>query len=965
MSTVKRITDLTKYTTVLPYASELFGVYQPLLGWKSKRLEKRFDKGLRRDKNKILSSLTNQFKANVNLIMDNKELTIDIKPGVLKEKFLRNNESIIMEKIGIELNNSQERGNAKWDKIINSNSIRSLLKNDVTKYYTNLNSKNLLKYTRDRKEINLEDSATEVIKNRLGYESAVAGSLLYLVGNKKYNVLDDLFFNSINKTEQTDILVSLISNQKTTEAFLDIENLDPTEKSQLQNVSLSPISVVHLFRQYFFELDTFLGTPESHVWLSPGAKVTLIEEQSRKRIEEKTIENTYDFLTKTESSETIKDEISEAVKDENSKKLNLGASVTAKYTNISATASFDYESSQNTAREKTHTSMREQSQKLSSEIRKNFKSTFKIVEEISEFSSTMHVLKNKTNNLINYELRRKMRQVGVQVQDIGTYLCWQTYVDDPGRDLGLSKLMHIAKSPDLDSLPHPEQIPRLQTSKETRSVTIPFIATNDEGADRDEVYVNGKESDGNNEGIFGTSGDFETIEANFPLNFVAPHPNHELTLVEFDPLGKPVTVSILKGDINNKDGKAEFTLHLDTVNFEGNNSIQINLTLYWEPNSDANKAIDEMNATNLANFKEQEKAAYESAYIETIRERIDAISNITPRREEDLREEERIVIYRRLIQDMLLNKVSAPDDKTRHVLAELINSIFDVDKMLYFVAPEYWRPRLHRSKQQLYNQKKDKSKFKRTSITSNKHLYSKEYNAKFIDEVVININDNKPDQNDDPTEFNENSLTSNVVGWGDVDNENRDSYYITEDSTPAKFGSSLGWLLQFDGDNRRNAFLNSPWVKAVMPIRPGKEKAAINWLKAVEGMNGITDADIYQTNNPNEKDINGNPLNGQKMLDVLMDLAKKIEKKHKESLEKDQFPKQSEVANPNLIDNDNTVTSTPIDRVYEHGFFPLENSFRANIGENYEIFDQWIEILPTDQTVPVEVEYDPISGRQV
>ena len=33
--------------------------------------------------------------------------------------------------------------------------------------------------------------------------------------------------------------------------------------------------------------------------------------------------------------------------------------------------------------------------------------------------------------------------------------------------------------------------------------------------------------------------------------------------------------------------------------------------------------------------------------------------------------------------------------------------------------------------------------------------------------------------------------------------------------------------------------------------------------------------------------------------------------------------------------------------------------------ENYEIFDQWLEVLPTDQVVPVEVSYDPKTGRQV
>ena len=130
-------------------------------------------------------------------------------------------------------------------------------------------------------------------------------------------------------------------------------------------------------------------------------------------------------------------------------------------------------------------------------------------------------------------------------------------------------------------------------------------------------------------------------------------------------------------------------------------------------------------------------------------------------------------------------------------------------------------------------------------------------------------------------------------------------------------------------------------------------------------MNGITDDVIYHSSNPDEKDIDGNPLEGQKMIDVLMDLAKKIKKKYLEGIETGQFPKQDEVSDPDLVDEENTVTATPIDRVYEHGFFPLAGSFRANVDKNYEIFDQWIEILPTDQTVPVEVSYDPKTGRQI
>jgi len=292
-----------------------------------------------------------------------------------------------------------------------------------------------------------------------------------------------------------------------------------------------------------------------------------------------------------------------------------------------------------------------------------------------------------------------------------------------------------------------------------------------------------------------------------------------------------------------------------------------------------------------------------------------------------------------------------PDDRTRHVTAELLNSIFDVDKMLYFVAPEWWRPRLHRSSQQLQETSNPKvdlgAVVGATSGTAvmRKGLLKRMYAANANAAPAV--------------------MSASTVGWGGVNDAGRDNYFITEDSEPARLGSSLGWLLQLDGDNMRNAFLNAPWVKAVMPIRPGKEKAAINWLKGVEGMNGITDDVIYHTNNPDEKDVNGDPLDGQKMIDVLMDLAEKVRRKYKEGIETDKYPKQDEVSDPALVDEASTVTATPIDRVYEHGFFPLEGSFRVNVGKNYEIFDQWIEILPTDQIVPVEVKYDPKTGRQV
>jgi len=224
-------------------------------------------------------------------------------------------------------------------------------------------------------------------------------------------------------------------------------------------------------------------------------------------------------------------------------------------------------------------------------------------------------------------------------------------------------------------------------------------------------------------------------------------------------------------------------------------------------------------------------------------------------------------------------------------------------------------------------------------------------------------------------------LDDHVVGWGGVDDSNRDNYYITEDSAPARLGSSLGWLLQLDGDNLRNAFLNAPWVKAVVPIRPGRELDALNWLTRteIEDKEGL--CDFYVPANAEEADIilrelraypwhpeNTDDLCSQEplayrynsiastdltVMDALRYVAIKLKEKHVQSQEK-----VSET-----LDNGVTLNYLPTDRVYEHGFDPLTGGFTAEATELFKVFDQWVEVLPTDQVVAVQVEYDPKTGQ--
>ena len=78
--------------------------------------------------------------------------------------------------------------------------------------------------------------------------------------------------------------------------------------------------------------------------------------------------------------------------------MKLGFSLTVNQSwgtgNATATGSLDLNNTQDTAREQEHKRLREQTEKLSTEIRQNFKSTFKTVTETTDTSSKRYVLNN-------------------------------------------------------------------------------------------------------------------------------------------------------------------------------------------------------------------------------------------------------------------------------------------------------------------------------------------------------------------------------------------------------------------------------------------------------------------------------------------------------------------------------------------------------------------------------------------
>ena len=923
MPTNKRITDLTDYTSVLPYASELFGVYQPMIGWRSAIKASRFHAGLAESQQGLLQALASSYvgEARTDFSRTDCVLTFE-KIGIGRlagPRPISNDNSVLMQAIAATLPNLRPPAAEEWEGWINEDLLGRALNSTVMEYYSaeyqsqcrDLHAEAARRsdapgsvYQAPSEALDLPARLEAVVRfhqQRIGYESALAAALLGLVRGKQFAQLESLFY--LKPLVDPKLVNSEISK------LLDLDDpfatFDP--KKDISNVSLSPLGIVHLFREYFFELDTFLGTPTGHVWLSPGSMVELIEVSTRRVYVEKTVEQSLETTKKSDVSTTENDEISEAVKSDNKSDLKLGASLTVNQSwgtgNATATGSLNMEQTQNTARENTHKRMREQTVKLSSEIKENYKSTFKTITENTDTSSKRYVLNNTTLELVNYELRRKMRQIGVQVQDIGTYLCWETFVDEPGRALGLSNLVNIAKPADLQPPPDQTMLPPLPDKD------VPFTAN---------VVWNFD----NHRRFNGPDGFLSLTTVPVPPapeGYEVKYPDSMIDAFQVSGSGEDFSgawafKARLQGSSNVSVGPnlAPGGMKWDkTVNFVVGGVVR------FTPDAVKRKSIDDANAAKLAAGKaatEADVRATRAAFVTAAQARIEAAGAVTSRKYEDLREEERIIVYRNLIS-MLMSRAlyglpeSPNNDQTRHVMSELINSVFDIDKMLYFVAPEWWKPRLH----------------------SHQNVGAGGNQAIFAD---------------------------NVTNWSDQQ-AREDNYYITDKSRPARLGSSLGWLLQLDGDDLRNAFLNAPWVKAVIPIRPGKELEASNWLQQmhVEGTDGL--GDLYHAPAKELATIRAQlGIADVTMADAIKYLCAEVAAKYAESLKVGKFPKDE-------INDDNKVNATPIDKVYEHGFYPLKDGFRAITSEPYEVFDQWVEILPTDQVVPVHVTYDPRTGRQV
>lgn len=267
---MKRITSYDQFKNILPYASEMFGVYQSLLGWKSQRRMRRIEQGIHIQDLPLITQIAKHFK-NETIITDITNdgcevagVKFDLGEFASSGKLIRQ-ELVILQEISKRIKNRKALSIDEWQNFLINNDLKEILNTIVFPYYKDkfqqqcriLNT--IPEYPEESstaysERINvLKHNLQEELLLELKYESSIARAIIELINTKAIIPLNKIFYTNLNYDSKTAFLniIQLLSEEYK-DPFL---TFDP--KKDVNKVSLSPLGIVHLFRQYFFEFDTF------------------------------------------------------------------------------------------------------------------------------------------------------------------------------------------------------------------------------------------------------------------------------------------------------------------------------------------------------------------------------------------------------------------------------------------------------------------------------------------------------------------------------------------------------------------------------------------------------------------------------------------------------------------------------------------------------------------------------------
>jgi hypothetical protein len=245
---------------ILPYASEPFGVYQALLGWRSNLSYER-----------IAAATAHRFAAAARLIGAATDISVQAPIATPQTRLaVDRTGTSVGAQLAAQMSSlgATDFPDKRWHSIL-SKSVNSVLASVTENVITGLGgmdaSQSIAQPSRaiGRTAEQAQPSPRASASDQFDAEAATA-TLLRYVGANNPAIVATMFRPTIAPWERSiGASAFFVSDNPARDAFL------------------SPIGILHLFREYFFELGTFLGPPVGHVWLSPGGTVELMEVNTR------------------------------------------------------------------------------------------------------------------------------------------------------------------------------------------------------------------------------------------------------------------------------------------------------------------------------------------------------------------------------------------------------------------------------------------------------------------------------------------------------------------------------------------------------------------------------------------------------------------------------------------------------------------------------------------------------------
>jgi hypothetical protein len=311
------VNSLDEFKGTLPYASEQMGVYQPLLGWKARQTENIVDMEIVRSVKEVYDKVFSVGMAAISIDGEiDTNLDNNMKSFIQRSSLPFMNEKIL-KAAQIDLQNFvTEKGRSpkgvEIKSIFDREETNSIIENELKL----ANKERASDDFKDAKRIQGTDFFLMKKNNRQNssYEATAAAA--------SAATLKLVSLGMTGENVQRLLALNGSENPKSSQ-FPFVDPLADFDSGTIQAV-LSPVGLIHIYRQYFYEFDTFLGSPVGHVWISPGRSVELLEVNSRRKVTERYTEISVESLTKSEQTLTEQEDLSEAVKTDNENNMDLG-----------------------------------------------------------------------------------------------------------------------------------------------------------------------------------------------------------------------------------------------------------------------------------------------------------------------------------------------------------------------------------------------------------------------------------------------------------------------------------------------------------------------------------------------------------------------------------------------------------------------------------------------------------------